>query len=201
MSYRDILGRIRTTVSSGTYLMPTAEVPAAQREAMAEVVSLLSDPYVAPDAVRRRIQQLHGSGRLDRPMKLSALGVLAASPRVRDYAEAARLAGQQELVALEEGGPHCEAYLASADRHRGVLAFLMGRHEVALDWFTRALERERSPENLGNVLATLLRLGDHPAATELLATVRTSFPAEFADEVASLIARDDDLRELRPGVE
>jgi len=197
MSYRNILGRIRSTVAGNSYLTPTHGVPSSQREAMEEVVGLLSDPYVPVDSVRQRIQQLYGAGRLTRPMKLSALGVLAASPRVRDYAEAARLAGQQELVALEQGGPDREAYLASADRHRGVLAFLVGRHEVALGWFARALERERSPENLGNVLAALLKLGDREAADDLVEQVRQAFPPDMLQRVEEVIATDDDLRELR----
>ena len=197
MSYEHILGRIRSTVAGNRYLMPTRGVPAGQQEAMAEVASLLNDPYVPADTVRRRIQQLHGSGRLDRPMKLSALGVLAASPRVRDYAEAARLAGQQELVALEEGGPHVDAYMASADRHRGVVAFLMGHPAVALDWFARALARHRSAENVGNVLAALVQLGDPDEARAILADVRDGWPEEVRAEVEALIDADDDLRALR----
>lgn len=197
MDYRHILGRIRSTVRRGTYLVPSATVPPAQREALAEVAAGIASGDVDPELLHRRIQQLHAAGRIDRVMKLSALGALAASPQVADYAEAARLAGQQELVALDEGGPHRDTYLASADRHRGVLAYLLGQYGVALEWFTRALERERTAENLGNVLSTLLRLGEHDEAEALLERVRTWFPHEIRDELEQRIGTDDDLARLR----
>jgi tetratricopeptide (TPR) repeat protein len=196
MRYHHILGRIRTTVARDTYLADTASVPDDQQSAMAEVAALVADGEVSADTVRRRIHQLHASGRLDRVMKLSALGVLAASPRVRDLAEASRLAGQQELVALEEGGPHLPRHRASAHRHRGVIAFLLGHFEVALDWFARALELERSGHNLGNVLACLVRLDDLPAARSLLRDALATDDA-VAASVRTLVARDDDLRALR----
>ena len=49
-----------------------------------------------------------------------------------------------------------------------MIAFLRGHDAVALDWFTRALERERSAENVGNVLAVLIRLGELQEARELV---------------------------------
>ncbi len=199
MTYQHILGRIRSSVARDAYLAGTGSVPAGQLAAMQEVAALVADPYIRADSVRRRIHQLHASGRLDRVMKLSALGVLAASPRVRDFAEASRLAGQQELVALEEGGPHREVYLASADRHRGVLAFLLGHHEVALDWFGRALERERSVQNVGNVLACLLQLGDTEAATDLMRQVLQGWSEHDRHALEELIGADDDLAPLRAG--
>lgn len=197
MDYRRILDRIRSTVRLGSYLVPTSSVPAEQREALSAIAADIADPNSDPDLVRRRIFQLYAAGRIDRVMKLSAMGVLAASPNVRDYAEAARLAGQQEMVALEEGGPHRDAYLASADRHRGVLAYLLGRYEVALDWFTRALERERTAENLGNVIATLIRLGEIDEARSLLERVCAYFPDEVRLALLARIEEDDDLTRLR----
>ena len=197
MDYRRILDRIRSTVRRGSYLVPPSSASADQWEALSEVAAAIADPDGDPDVTRRRIHQLHASGRIDRVMKLSALGVLAASPSVRDYAEAARLAGQQELAALDAGGPHLQTYLASADRHRGVLAYLMGQYEVALDWFTRALERERTAENLGNVSSTLIRLGEIDEARDLVTRVRDHFPVEVAQGLDELIQTDDDLSRLR----
>jgi Flp pilus assembly protein TadD len=128
---------------------------------------------------------------------LSALHVVAASPRVKDYAEAARLAGEQEHAALEAGGPHLQTHLASVDRHRGVLAFLQHHYSVALDHFTRAIERERTPENLGNVLATLLRLGELDEADAILSQVQRSLPPAQVAELQRRIDIDPDLATLR----
>lgn len=197
MDYESILGRIRAAVRRGTYLVPSDHVPPAQRPALREIASLIAATDADPEAIRRRIHQLHGAGRIDRVMQLSALGVLAASPHVRDYAEAARLAGQQELAALDEGGPHRDAWLASAHRHRGVVAWSVGQYEVALDWFTRALERERSAENVGNVLAALVRLGEVDEARDLVARMREALPEGSRAELEARIATDEDLLRLR----
>ena len=197
MDYRRILDRIRTTVRRGSYLVPSSTVPSDQRNVLSEVAEAIADPESDPELLRRRIHQLHAAGRIDRVMLLSALGVLAASPSVRDYAEAARLAGQQEMTALDEGGPHQAAYLASADRHRGVLAYLLGRYEVALDWFARALDREPTAENLGNVLSAMIRLGELDDARALMATVDASFSASVGAELRRRIEQDEDLVRLR----
>jgi tetratricopeptide (TPR) repeat protein len=197
VDYRSTLGRIRAAVHRGSYLVSSEGVPPEQREALGEVAREIASSGCDPDAVRRRIQQLHASGRIDRVMKLSALGVLAASPHVADYEEASRLAGQQELVALEEGGPNVDLYVASAHRHRGVVAYLLGHYEVALDWFTRALERERSAENLGNVLGALVRLGDHAEARAMLEQVRALFPNDVRHAIDARISEDEDLSPLR----
>ncbi|MCB9674063.1 MAG: hypothetical protein H6737_03045 [Alphaproteobacteria bacterium] len=170
-------------------------VPVAARAAAAQITRTLSDE--GPAAARAKVQELHDAGAIDDVTRLSALQVIAASPQVRDLAEASRLASLQEYVALEAGGPDLQDRLASADRHRGVVAFLMGRYEVALDWFTHAFERQRTPENVGNVLATLLALGDRGEAADLLSTVRTRFPDSFARELDHRIQSDTDLRELR----
>lgn len=196
MGYERILDRLHEAVQTGEdYLVPVDRVPASARVAAAEVMDVLAAEGGA--AARARVEVLHADGALDDVTRLSALQVIAASPQVRDLAEASRLANQQEFVALQAGGPDLQDRLASADRHRGVVAFLMGRYEVALDWFTRAFERQRSPENVGNVLAALLALGDRVEAAELLRTVRTRFPAEFAGELEDRIRNDADLRELR----
>lgn len=197
MDYERILGRIRATLDEGAYLTPSHRVPQDDRAALDEVGRLLHDDAIEGAEVRRRIQQLHGAGRLSRATKLSALCVLASSPKVRDFAEASRLAGQQELVALEEGGSERETRLASADRHRGVLAFLMGRPSVALDWFCRAFEREASAENLGNILAALLRLGDRDAALSLVGQASCQLEPDELAALGDRIAIDGDLAALR----
>ncbi|MEQ1505122.1 MAG: hypothetical protein ABMB14_23005, partial [Myxococcota bacterium] len=90
MDYQSILLRIRAAVRRGSYLVPTGGVPPAQRTALREIAEAIANPDGDPDAIRTRIHQLEAAGRIDRVMKLSALGVLAASPLVRDYVEAAR---------------------------------------------------------------------------------------------------------------
>jgi tetratricopeptide (TPR) repeat protein len=196
MPYEQILGRLHQAVQTGQdYLVPVDRVPLAARRGAAEVTRTLREQ--GPAAARERVQSLFAEGALDEVTRLSALQVIAASPDVRDLAEASRLANLQEFVALDAGGPDLQDRLASADRHRGVVAFLMGRYEVALDWFTHAFERQRTAENVGNVLASLLALGDRCEAAELLSTVRTRFPAAFAEELEQRIVSDADLRELR----
>lgn len=193
---RGLVARIRTAVSAGSYLAPTDRVPPAQRPWIEEIAGAMRSPDADPDRIRVRIQQLHATGRIDRPTKLSALSVLAASPLVRDYPEAARLASQQELAALDEGGPWMETRLASTARHRGVVTFLLGHHPTALECFTRALELERTPENVGNVLAVLLRLGELEDAWELTRDLRASLPREVWAQLAERIRTDEDLVRL-----
>ncbi len=197
MDVRRILNRIRETVRQSPYLVPLGAAVGNQREALAPVVAAIADPEADPDEVRRRIHQLHAAGRIDRVMMLSALGVLAASPLVRDYSEAARLAGQQELVALDAEGELRPRYLASADRHRGVLAYLLGYYEIALDWFAQALERDPSAENLGNVLAAMIRLGRIDEAWELKDRVADHYPPQVVRQLVERIAADEDLVRIR----
>ncbi len=198
MDLEHLLSRIEGALDEGTYLTPTRSLPGDDLRAVEEIRLLIQDQSVEPDDVRRRIQQLDAAGRLSRPTKLSALGVLAASPKVRDYAEASRLAGQQELVAWDEGGELLEDRMASVERHRGVLAFLLGRPAVALEYFGRALERQRTAENLGNVLAALLRMGEGRRALRMLDKARHQLPGEEVDALADRIERDGDLVALRP---
>jgi hypothetical protein len=139
----------------------------------------------------------NAAGRIDRVMMLSALHVIACHPSVADWEEAARLVGEQELAALELGGPNLEANLASVDRHRGVLAFLRKHYAVALDYFARALERQRSAENFTNVLCTLIRLGEEDEARTLLRQARRAFPPHLAAEIDRNVESDPDLSLLR----
>ncbi len=197
LDHSALFARILAAVDDDAYLTPTEHVDPHNKPALDEVRRLMRARDVDPAAIKRRILELHETGRLDRVHTLSALHVLAASPAVKDYAEAARLAGEQEQAALEAGGPWREANLASVDRHRGVLAFLQGHHEVALDHFTRALERQRSPENIGNVLATLLALGELEEAEAIHASVCRTLAAEPLAQLQRQIADDPDLALLR----
>jgi len=200
MDYQAIFQRILHTVDQEAYFVPVDQVGPKHREGVAAVRSAMAVPSFDPDAVRALIDSLHGRGKLDDVLRLSALHIIAAHPRVAEYEEAARLVGEQEYAALELGGPRLQANLASVDRHRGVLAFLRGHYDVALDYFARALERERSGENLTNILCTLLRLGEEDEARELVATIHRSFPAAIADQVRQSILDDPDLALLRPEV-
>ena len=189
--------RVLHAVDTAAYLTPTAAVDPAQRQALDAIGAMIHAPASDPAQARRAITEAQAAGRIDRVHALSALHVLAASPRVRDYAEAARLAGEQEQAALELGGPRLQANLASVDRHRGVLAFIMGHYDVALDHFTRALERQRSVENLGNVLAALLRLGDLAEARDIAEHARNTMPGSVAAALHQRIQSDPDLAPLR----
>lgn len=196
MISRTLLDRLHRAVQRGeVYLAPTDALPERDRSSASAILRCLQEE--GPDEARALIEALHAADAIGSVARVSALHVVAASPEVRDFAEAYRLAELQEYLALQEGGSYLIAQLASADRHRGVVAFLMGRYEVALDWFSRALERERTVENLGNVLATLLATGAREDAHDLLQTVKRSFPGRFAAALDDRIRVDDDLRELR----
>lgn len=197
MDYQALFARILHTVDTAAYQTPVSQVEGPQREALAEVDRRMHAPGFDATQARAFVRELHADGRLDRVKMLSALHVIACHPSVADWEEAARLVGEQEYAALELGGPYLDSNLASVDRHRGVLAFLRGHHGVALEYFTRSLERERSAENLGNVLAALLRLGDEAEARDLLEQVRRGFPSGLVTDLDRNIARDPDLALLR----
>lgn len=198
VDYQTLYARILQAVDTAAYLTPTEHVDPQQRPALDEIRALLHRRDFDADLTRGLIRKMHAEGRLDAVHVASALHVVAAHPKVRDWTEAARLAGEQEMAALDLGGPFLESNLASVDRHRGVLAFLRGHYGVALDHFTRAFERQRTPENVGNVLASLLRMGDMPEAESILAHVRRSFPPDLVDDLNRRIDADPDLAMLRP---
>jgi len=185
------------TVDAEAYFTPTAHIDPMQRKAVSEVRAMLREAHFDADVVRRAVRQRHAEGRMDRVIMLSALHVVACHPRVADWEEAARLVGEQEFAALELGGPRLQDNLASVDRHRGVIAYLRGHFAVALDYFARALERQRSAENLSNILCTLIRLGEEGEAWQLLGQIRRSFPAPLVADVERAIQSDPDLALLR----
>jgi tetratricopeptide (TPR) repeat protein len=197
MNHQALLDRILKVVDEQAYLPYADSVDPRQREAMAQIERALGAADFDPESARTLARRLHAEGRIDDVMLHSALHVIAASPKVKDYAEAARQIAEQELAALRAGGGNLEANLASVDRHRGVLAFLMGQFEVALDYFSRAFERQRTAGNLANVLASLLRLGDEDQARDLLDQVRATLPRNLVDSLDDMISVDPDLALLR----
>lgn len=197
MALQDLLQRIYDAVDAEAYSTSADHVDPRFREALAEVQRVLLPPDPDPRGASKLADRLFEAGHLDRAHHLMAQGVIAASPGVADYALAARLAAEQEQAVLAIGGPHLDTNLASVDRHRGVVAFLQGHDEVALDYFTRALERQRHPRNLGNILCALVRLGEIDDAAALLAQIRASFPAAMVADLDDMVAHDPDLAVLR----
>jgi len=197
MNYRSILDRILQTVDEEAYVTPMRRIGGDEGQALAIIREVMRQPDWEAEELRSLIGRLHAEGRMRRVTMLSALHIVAAHPRVANWVEAARLTGEQELAALEEGGPNLQNNLASVDRHRGVIAFQRGFFEVALDHFGRALERERSAANLGNILSTLIRLGEEPEAQSLLVQIRSTYPDELVAELNVYIEQDHDLVLLR----
>jgi len=197
MDLDSLFDRLLAAVDEQAYLTPAAHADPRQQRALAEIGAAIQEPGFRPERVRALIRRIHDEGRIDRVMMLSALHVVAAHPSVADWAEAARLAGEQEQAAMEVGGPELQANLASVDRHRGVVAFLQGHHEIALDYFSRAFERQHTAENLGNVLCCLLALRELDDARDLLARVRRSFPSSLVRDLDQRVQQDPDLALLR----
>lgn len=197
LDFQALIDRITHVVDQRAYFTPSSHVDGPQRAVLASVERQLSRDDFDPEEVREYLRAQHAAGNIDKVKMLSALHVVACHPKVADWEEAARLVGEQELAALELGGPNLEANLASVDRHRGVLAFLRRHYEVALDYFARALERQRTAENFTNVLATLLRLGEEDEAVGLLRQARRTFPPNFVAEIDRTIQTDPDLALLR----
>ncbi len=196
MDTSSLLQRILNSVDVHAYQAPVSSVPEAQRPAIEQIRAALTEAR-DPARARQLAQKYFDEGALDLVQYYSAMHVIAASPLVSDWEEAARLAGAQELAAIRRGGPNLQQALASVDRHRGVVAFLNDAPDVALEHFTSAMERERSPENLGNILCTLLRLGELDEAEQIVATVRDTLPPSFVDALLNRIELDPDLAALR----
>jgi tetratricopeptide (TPR) repeat protein len=198
--HQELLERIQHRVDCQAYLLSTTDADVRFREALRSLEKAIIDPQTSADACRQLAHSLYGDRQLDRVHLLSALHVIEASPKVRNYVVAARLAAEQEMAALDLGGDNLNSNLASVERHRGVLAFMKGHYEVALDYFSRALERRHTAENFGNVLCALIRLGEVPEAKDLLNQVRHSFPAPFVAALNARIAADPDLIHVRQDI-
>jgi tetratricopeptide (TPR) repeat protein len=182
-----LFSRVLAEVDDEAYFTPMKRVSAEERFVLEPIRQALeSGDFIVAD-VRAQARALYDQRRIDRVKYLSCLHMIAAHPRVAEWDEAARLAGEQELAALELGGPELPANLASVDRHRGVLAFLRGHYEVALDYFSRAIERERTAENLGQI----------DEAGELLLQIRCCYPPAIVRALNEMILSDADLALLR----
>lgn len=197
MDYRALVARIREAVDAEAYFVPVAHIDARHRAAAEEFGTAVRAPGFDAAEVRALIDRMHRDGRFDDVLYWSARHVIAAHPAVADWTAAATAVAMQEDAALTLGGPHLSDHLASVDRHRGVLAFLRGRYDVALDYFGRAFERQRTAENVTNILCTLLRLGDEAAARNLLGDVRRGLPARMVADIEQSITSDPDLASLR----
>jgi tetratricopeptide (TPR) repeat protein len=201
VNYEALLDRILRHVDAEAYLPLADAVEEDQRAALDELGRALQQPSLDVTALRARARQLHARGAIDEVHLYSALHVIAAHPRVNELEEAAEMAARQEMAALRMGGPRLQDHLASVERHRGVIAWLQGSTDVALDYFSRAFERQRSAGNLANVLACLLRLGDEADARDLLHQVRGAFPPALVHSLDDMIHRDPDLSLLRTEVQ
>lgn len=197
MDYAALVERILSKVDDQAYMALADVVDPEQQPAMAQIEAAIRQPDFDPAHVQALIRTLHRDGLIDKVHMLSALHVLAASPRVGDFIEAARLVAEQEMAALDLGGPRLHANLASIDRHRGVLAFLQEHYDIALDYFSRAFERQHTAGNLSNVLATLLRLGDITEARDLHSHVRRALNPQLIQDLDHLVDNDPDLALLR----
>ncbi len=197
MDYQALLDRIYQSVDREAYFAPSQQVPARQRAAMERLGEVIQSADFNAEIARTLAHRLHREGRIDRIRMLSALHVIEAHPSVANWEAAARLVGEQEMVVISQGGPRLQTDLAAVERHRGVLAYLNHSYEVALDYFSRALERERSAENLQNVLCTLIRLGEELDAGTLLSQIRRSYPGVIVHRLNRAVACDPDLALLR----
>jgi len=197
VDYDALFERILGQVDQAAYIALADVVDPSQRNAMVEIEGQLRDPNIAPHTTEAFIKRFHQDGLIDRVHMLSALHVLSASPKVGDFELAAKYVAEQEMAAMAQGGPRLTVNLASVDRHRGVLAFMQGHFAVALDYFSRAFERQHSAGNLSNVLATLIRLGDVQEAKDLLKQIRGGFASDLVADLNQMIHKDPDLALLR----
>lgn len=197
MNVQLLLDRILDSVDKEAYLTPADQADPRYQLALDELLGMLGDERVSVERIRELAEAYRTSGRLDDYHLHSLLHVIAAHPRVQDYDEAARQIANQEMAAYGSGAAQLQHKLASVDRHRGVLAFVRGQYEVSLDYLTRALERQRSVENLGNVLCALIRLGELDEADGIVRQARSNFPEDFVRRLDQRIETDPDLIHLR----
>lgn len=192
-----LLNRILSTVDQGAYLVPTASADPKYRPLLDELLNRLTSPETSYEEITRLAHMFFENGDLDEYHYYSLRHVIAAHPRFSRLNEAAEMVGLQEIAAWGAPDSARSERLASVDRHRGVLAFLHRQFDVALDYFTRALEREHSIENLGNVLCSLLRLGEIQDAQTIVRRATQRFPTDRSHALCVRIQQDPDLAALR----
>ncbi|MCB9761092.1 MAG: hypothetical protein H6739_14730 [Alphaproteobacteria bacterium] len=201
MEYHEIFDRILRVVDDQAYTVSVERLQSPEeREALEPFSRALASGEFDPDRLRDYVRGLHHRGLIDRVKMLSAVHMIAAHPRVADWDEAARIAGEQELAALELGGPELNLNLASVDRHRGVVAYLRGHYEVALDYFARVIERDRTGDNMGNVLCALVRLAELDDAKGLFHQICETYPERVRQDLVRRVKTDPDLAALLPEV-
>lgn len=192
-----LFARIYQAVDEVAYLTPVSQVDPTQQAAMSAILETFGSTEFDVNVCGDVIAKAYRAGHIDKVMMYSALHVLHAHPEVSNYTEAQRMVGLQEMAALEQRGPRLDYNLASVERHRGVLAFVQGHADVALDYFTRALERERTAENLGNVLCALARLEELVEARVILDSARRALPDGLVHQLNQRIESDPDLAVFR----
>jgi hypothetical protein len=198
MDFDEILGRVLRTVEGDAFMTPASGIEdPRERELVSRILEQLDPDGFDVEGVRAQVRRLQQSDQITLRRQAILLQTVAAHPAVRDLREVARQIGVEEYETLAEGGPLLARRLAVLDHHRAVLAWLMGRLEVALDLETRSVEATPGSDSLANILAILLRLGEEDRARELLARLRASFPTALVDDVERYIQQDPDLTLLR----
>lgn len=201
MDFDQILGRVLRGVQSKAFVTPSEGIrDPREREIVGSVLERMAAPGFDADAVRAEIAALAERSLIDERRCAILLQTVAAHPSVGDLEECARLVGQEEYLVLKAGGPEMARRMAVVHHHRAVVAYLLGRYEVALDLETRSVEVAPWSDSLANILAILLRLGEEPRARALLEQMRTSFPAAMVAKVIDYIRQDPDLELLRDAV-
>ncbi len=201
MDFDQILGRVLKGVQSKAFVTPSEGIrDAREREIVGSVLARMEAPGFDVEGVRAEIEALGERALITPRRRAILLQTVAAHPAVGELEECARLIGEEEYLVLQEGGPELPRRLAVVHHHRAVLAYLLGRYEVALDLETRSVEVAPWSDSLANILAILLRLGEEPRARDLLAQMRASFPAAMVARVIDYIRQDPDLELLRDAV-
>ena len=131
------LRRIEDALARPCYIVPTSQVEPRYRDALAQLARWMARPDFDGELAVGKIRDWAQEGVLDDERMWSALSVVCSHPRVRNYLEASKCIALQESAALDKGGQGLDSAMASVERHRGVLAFCMGRPEVALECFIR----------------------------------------------------------------
>ena len=201
MDFDQLLGRVLGSIEGEAFVMPAGGIEDAEERQLVEgILGRLAPVGFDVEAVRADVRRLADQGRISRRREAILLLTIAGHPAVGDLREMARQIGVEEFETLSEGGPRLERRLAVVLHHRGVLAWMLGRYEVALDLESRSAEMAPSSDSLANILAILLRLGEEERARDLLERMRPGFPRPIVEQVDDLIQRDPDLALLRDAV-
>ena len=100
-----LFSRVLAEVDEEAYFTPMRRVSAEERFALEPIRAALESGDFIVEDVRAQARSLFDARRIDRVKYLSCLHMIAAHPRVADWGEAARLAGEQELAAHRRHRP------------------------------------------------------------------------------------------------